>query len=50
MFRILLRNFSNLRLPQFAKCLSEEILKAFGPFYLVPGEVKYPTQEQICKP
>ena len=27
-------------------CLSEEILKAGGPFYLVymPGEVKYPTQ------
>ena len=27
-------------------CLSEETLKAVGPFYLVsmPGEVKYPTQ------
>ena len=27
-------------------CLSEEILKAVGPFYLVsmPGEVKYPTK------
>ena len=27
-------------------CLSEAILKAGGPFYLVsmPGEVKYPTQ------
>ena len=27
-------------------CLSEETLKAGGPFYLVsmPGEVKYPTQ------
>ena len=28
------------------QCLSEETLKAVGPFYLVPmpGEVKYPTQ------
>ena len=27
-------------------CLSDETLKAVGPFYLVsmPGEVKYPTQ------
>ena len=27
-------------------CLSEETLKAVGPFYMVamPGEVKYPTQ------
>ena len=27
------------------QCLSEETLKAVGPFYLVsmPGEVKYPT-------
>ena len=27
-------------------CLSDETLKAIGPFYLVsmPGEVKYPTQ------
>ena len=32
--------------PQFCVCLSEETLKAGGPFYLVsmPGEVKYPTQ------
>ena len=30
-----------------ALCLSDEELKAVGPFYLVsmPGEVKYPTQE-----
>ena len=38
--------------PQFA-CLSEETLKAFGPFYLVsmPGEVKDPMQEneKTCK-
>ena len=29
-----------------SRCLSEEILKAVGPFYLVsmPGEVKDPTQ------
>ena len=29
-----------------SQCLSEETLKAVGPFYLVsmPGEVKYPTQ------
>ena len=28
-----------------SQCLSEETLKAVGPFYLVsmPGEVKYPT-------
>ena len=30
------------------QCLSEETLKAVGPFYMVsmpgPGEVKYPTQ------
>ena len=28
-------------------CLSDETVKAVGPFYLVsmPGEVKYPTQE-----
>ena len=27
-------------------CLSDETVKAVGPFYLVamPGEVKYPTQ------
>ena len=31
----------------FCLCLSEETLKAGGPFYLVsmPGEVKDPTQE-----
>ena len=34
------------RSPQFCLCLSEETLKAGGPFYLVSmlGEVKYPTQ------
>ena len=33
------------RLPRFTMCLSEETLKAVGPFYLVsmPGEVKDPT-------
>ena len=33
-------------LPPFSQCLSEDTLKAVGPFYLVsmPGEVKYPTQ------
>ena len=31
--------------PHICLCLSEETLKAGGPFYLVsmPGEVKYPT-------
>ena len=31
-------------------CLSEETLKAVGPFHLVsmPGEVKYPTQGVMC--
>ena len=30
-------------------CLSDETLKADGPFYLVsmPGEVKYPTQSAL---
>ena len=34
------------RLPHICLCLSEETLKADGPFYLVsmPGEVKDPTQ------
>ena len=34
------------RSPQICLCLSEETLKAGGPFYLVsmPGEVKDPTQ------
>ena len=34
------------RSPHICLCLSEETLKAIGPFYLVsmPGEVKYPTQ------
>ena len=34
------------RSPRICLCLSEETLKAGGPFYLVslPGEVKDPTQ------
>ena len=34
------------RSPHICLCLSEETLKADGPFYLVtiPGEVKDPTQ------
>ena len=34
------------RSPHICLCLSEETLKASGPFYLVsmPGEVKVPTQ------
>ena len=32
------------RLPHICLCLSEETLKAGGPFYLVSGEVKDPTQ------
>ena len=37
------------RSPNICLCLSEETLKAGGPFYLVamPGEVKDPTQG-IC--
>ena len=31
-------------LPHICLCLSEETLKAGGPFYLVSGEVKDPTQ------
>ena len=30
--------------PHICLCLSEETLKAGDPFYLVPGEVKDPTQ------
>ena len=35
-----------LRSPHICLCLSEETLKAGGPFYMVsmPGEVKDPTQ------
>ena len=31
---------------QLVQCLSDETVKAVGPFYLVsmPGEVQYPTQ------
>ena len=38
--------FRQFRLPHICLCLSEETLKAGGPFYLVsmPGEVKYTTQ------
>ena len=37
--RLYIRNCESL-------CLSDETVKAVGPFYLVsmPGEVKYPTQ------
>ena len=40
----LLRHFGNSIFPAF-QCLSEEILKAVGPFYLVsmPLEGKHPT-------
>ena len=40
------------RLPHICLCLSEETLKADGPFYLVsmPGEVKDPTQRVNVKP
>ena len=39
------QNLGNFVYPTFA-CLSEETLKAGGPFYLVsmPAEVKDPTQ------
>ena len=43
-----LRNFGKIfRFTPLCQCLSEETLKAVGPFYLVsmPGEVKDPTQE-----
>ena len=38
------------RSPHISLCLSEETLKAGGPFYLVsmPGEVKDPTQGGKC--
>ena len=40
-----LQNFGNSVYP-LCQCLSEEKLKAVGPFYLVsmPGEVKDPTK------
>ena len=45
--RILLRqlHFGTLAIPSTPLCLSEETLKAVGPFYLVSmqGEVKDPT-------
>ena len=39
--------FKHFRLPHICLCLSDETLKAGGPFYLLPmpGEVKYTTQE-----
>ena len=39
-----LRNFGNFDYPA-CQCLSDETVKAVGPFYLVsmPGEVKDPT-------
>ena len=42
--KTLLRNFGSSIYPAL-QCLTEETLKALGPFYLVPmpGEVKYPT-------
>ena len=44
-------NLRQFRSPHIA-CLSEETLKAYGPFYLVsvPGEVKYPTQGVNVEP
>ena len=41
---VLFRNFGNSVYPA-CQCLSDETVKAVGPFYLVsmPGEVKYPT-------
>ena len=38
------------RSPQVCLCLSEETLKAGGPFYLVfmPGEIKDPTHGVTC--
>ena len=44
--RIALKNLA-LYIRDFESlCLSDETVKAVGPFYLVsmPGEVKYPTQ------
>ena len=40
------------RSPHICLCLSEETLKAGGPFYLVsvPGEVKDPTQGVNVQP
>ena len=37
----------HFRSPHICLCLSEDTLKAGGPFCVVsmPGEVKYPTQE-----
>ena len=43
------KTWANLFTP-LCSCLSEETLKAVGPFYLVsmPGEVKDPTQGVTC--
>ena len=43
--------FGTLAIPLtlLCQCLSDETLKAVGPFYLVsmPGDVKYPTSPQL---
>ena len=41
-----IRNYMAIPFTPLRRCLSEETLKAVGPFYLVsmPGEVKDPTQ------
>ena len=46
------RNLGNFVHPYICLCLSEETLKAGGPFYLVsmPGEVKDHTQGVNVKP
>ena len=43
---IAISKLKHFRPPHICLCLSEETLKAGGPFYLVsmPGEVKDPTQ------
>ena len=43
-------NLRQFRSPHIYLCLSEETLKASGPFYLVsmPGEVKHLTQGGKC--
>ena len=45
-FTELVLKFTQFHSPHIYLCLSEETLKADGPFYLVsmPGEIKDPTQ------
>ena len=45
-----LSKLREFRSPHICPCLSEETLKAGGPFYLVsmPGEVKYPHNGLMC--